>query len=103
MDIQEIERMEGLIKKARDIVERIEELKESINKVKGCLFGHIVIYFVGIEESFSMSDWSSKQRSNDYNAEVEAHMINAFIDVSKAEIKRLERELAELWIWDSKN
>ncbi|MDN9011074.1 hypothetical protein [Brevibacillus laterosporus] len=99
MNIQEIERREGLIKKARDILERIEELKERINKVKGCLFGHIVIYF-GIEESsFSMSDWSSKQRSNDYNDEVEAYMINAFIDITKAEIARLERELAELWIW----
>ncbi|MFB0831048.1 hypothetical protein ACEU2D_15765 [Brevibacillus laterosporus] len=98
MNIQAIERMEELIKKARDIVKRIEKLKGRINKAKGLLFEHIVIYFE--IQSFSMSDWSPEQRSNDYNAEVEAHMINVFIDITKAEIERLERELAELWIWD---
>ncbi|MBG9773539.1 hypothetical protein [Brevibacillus laterosporus] len=63
MNIQAVEWMEGRLKKARRIVERIEKLKERINKVTGLLFEHIVIYFE--RESFSMSDWSSEQRSND--------------------------------------
>lgn len=98
MNIQEIERMEELIKKARRIVETIERLKESINKVTGFLFENVVIHVD--RRDFYISEWSSKQRLNDYNAEVEAYMINAFIDITKAEIARLERELAELWIWD---
>ncbi|MED1786191.1 hypothetical protein P4V47_01460 [Brevibacillus laterosporus] len=101
MNIQAVERMEELIKKARDIVETIERLKERINKVTGLLFRNVVIYFE--QERVSMCDWSSEQRSNDYNAEVEAHMINAFIDITKAEIEHLEKELAELWVWDYKN
>ncbi|XOS91820.1 hypothetical protein ACLMAB_26065 [Brevibacillus laterosporus] len=97
MNIQKIERVEELIKKARDIVERIERLKERINEVTGLLFRSVVIYFE--QGRVSMCEWSSEQRPNDYNAEVEAYMINAFIDISKAEIAHLERELAELWIW----
>ncbi|PPB10874.1 hypothetical protein [Brevibacillus laterosporus] len=97
MNIQAIERMEGLVQKARDIVETIERLKKRINKVTGLSFKNVVIYFD--RGSFSISDWNSKQCPNDYNAEVEAYLINAFIDITKAEIERLERELAELWIW----
>ncbi|MCR8978726.1 hypothetical protein [Brevibacillus laterosporus] len=98
MNIQEIERMEGLIKKARRIVETIEILKDRIHKVTGVLFENVVIHVY--RRAFDISEWNSKQRLNDYNAEVEAYMINAFIDITKAEIERLEKELADLWIWD---
>ncbi|MCR8979508.1 hypothetical protein [Brevibacillus laterosporus] len=85
MNIQAVERMEGLIKEAREIVEKIEGLKEWVNNASN---------------GSSTIEWDFEQLSNVYQAEVEAHMINAFIDVTKAEIKRLEKELAELWIWD---
>ncbi|MGG0792605.1 hypothetical protein ABE137_01030 [Brevibacillus laterosporus] len=98
MNIQAVERMEELIKKARDIVGRIEILKGRINKVTGGFFENIEIHVS--HRSYCTSEWNSKQRLNDYNAEVEAYMINAFIDITKAEIAHLERELAELWIWD---
>ncbi|MED1787588.1 hypothetical protein P4V47_08720 [Brevibacillus laterosporus] len=98
MNIQAVERMEGLIKKARDIAEKIEALKEWIDVVKGVSFKTIIIksHYRG----FSTSKWGSEYRPNKYNSEVEAYMINAFIDITKAEIARLERELAELWVWD---
>ncbi|MBG9786914.1 hypothetical protein [Brevibacillus laterosporus] len=60
MDIQEVERMEELIKKARGIAEKIEELKGYVNNA-----------------------------NND----------SSTIDIVKAEIERLEKELAELWVW----
>ncbi|WPS86499.1 hypothetical protein SMD22_18575 [Brevibacillus halotolerans] len=94
MDIKTLEYMEKRAEAGRSIVKQIEKLQNCLVLVKGQSFSCIDIRVSSSE--IRTTTWGAKQLPNDYFAEVEAKMINAFIDVTKAEIKRLEKELAEL-------
>lgn len=91
MDIKTLEYMEKRAKQGRQLVEQIERLKNRIHLVKGSR---------GIELDVNggliRTSRSNDKQLSEYAAHVEASMINAFIDITQAEIKRLEQELAEL-------
>ncbi|USK46315.1 hypothetical protein [Cytobacillus oceanisediminis] len=94
MDIKTLEYMEERAGKARAIVNRINKLNEVLVKVKGRSFKCLVLKVDS--GAVSCTDWGSKKVKNDYSAEVEAQMLNAFIDVTNAEIASLELELADI-------
>lgn len=94
MDIKTLEYMEERAQKGREIVNRISELQRHLSKVTGNSFQRISIEVDS--SSIKGTGWNATKVQNDYHAEFEASMLNAFIDITKAEIKRLEQELAEL-------
>ncbi|WEK53295.1 MAG: hypothetical protein P0Y55_11925 [Candidatus Cohnella colombiensis] len=93
MDRKTLEYMEGRAAKAREIVDRIEELLRDIERVKRS--GNIEIYTP--TRSVYINDYHHKgvlpSSSRTY---LFALMINLFIDVTLQEIQQLESELAEL-------
>lgn len=94
MDIKTLEYMEERAGKARAIVNRINKLNEILLKVKGPSFQCLDIKIDS--GAVRGTEWGSSKVANDYKAEVDAHMLNAFIDVTNAEIASLETELAEI-------
>ncbi|TPG93542.1 hypothetical protein EEL32_00365 (plasmid) [Brevibacillus laterosporus] len=94
MDIKTLEYMEKRAEAGRSIVKQIEKLQGRVVLVKGKSFSCIDIKVNSSE--IRTTKWGSTQLPNDYSAEVEAKMINSYIDVTNIEIKRLEKELAEL-------
>ena len=94
MDRKTLEYMTDRVKKAMDIVDQIDLLIKRIEAVKSKQFKAIAIKYNST--GFELTRWGSSQVENNYSAQVEAHMLNAFIDVTIAEINRLEKELEEL-------
>jgi hypothetical protein len=94
MDMKTLLYMEARAGKARELVNRIEKLQGLLNQTQSNKFKCIRIAIDS--NTVELTRWGSKQVPNDYSSEVEANMLNSFIDVTKAEIKRLEKELAEL-------
>jgi hypothetical protein len=94
LDIKTLEYMEERAGKAREIVNRINKLNEVLLKVKGSSYKCLVLKIDS--GSVSCTDWGSKKVKNDYSSEVEAHMLNAFIDVTNAEIASLRIELTKI-------
>lgn len=93
MDIKTLEYMEQRAKQGRELVDRVVELKSRISSVKGNNL-HCIDFKIG-SGTLRTSQWDKKQVF-EYQAHIEASMINVFIDITTAEIKRLEQELAEL-------
>ena len=94
MDRKTLEYMTDRVKRGMDIVDQIDLLIKQMDLVKGKWFKSINILYDST--GFELTRWGSSQVENNYSAEVEAHMLNAFIDVTIAEINRLEKELEEL-------
>lgn len=85
--------MKERVEKAEELVKLINNLKEKIAIVKSDRLKNIKIQFDSSD--FATSEWGSKRVSL-LHANIEAHMINAFIDATEEEIAILEKELAEL-------
>mgnify|MGYP001073571428 FL=1 len=94
MDRKTLEYMTDRVERAMDIVDQIDLLIKRIDVVKGKGFKSIAIKYDST--GFELTKWGSSQVENNYSAEVEAHMLNVFINVTMAEINRLETELEEL-------
>jgi len=94
MDRKTLKYMEERANRGREIVNRISELERHLIKVSNRSFQCIDIKIDS--GTIRGTEWGSSKVANDYRAEVEASMLNAFIDMTKAEIQRLEQELAEL-------
>ncbi|MBY0088422.1 hypothetical protein [Brevibacillus brevis] len=93
MDLKTLEYMEQRAKQGRELAERILELKSRISRVKGNSL-HCIDFKIG-SGTLRTSQWDDKQIS-EYQAHIEASMINVYIDITNAEIQRLEKELFEL-------
>ncbi|CAM5794768.1 hypothetical protein [Brevibacillus borstelensis] len=91
MDIKTLEYMEQRAKQGRQLVEKIERMKGRISLAKKSRGIDLDVNGGTIRTSRS-----NEKQLTEYAAHVEASMINAFIDVTEAEIKRLEQELADL-------
>jgi hypothetical protein len=94
MDLKTLEYLEERAKKGRELVERIERLNKFIEQVKGKSF-HCIKLAID-SSSIEMTGFGSKRVELNYGSVAEAHMLNAFIDVTNAEIKIYEKELDEL-------
>lgn len=94
MDRKTLEYMEKRTERAREIVNRIEKLQNILNKTKSKEFKCIRIAIDS--DSIELTKWGRSAVPNEYATEVEAHMLNSFINVTNAEILHLEQELAEL-------
>ncbi|MED3792089.1 hypothetical protein P4571_06530 [Niallia alba] len=94
MDRKTLEYLEERSKKGRELVERIERLNKFLEQVKGKSF-HCIKLAID-SSSIEMTGFGTKQVELNYAAVAEAHMLNAFIDVTNAEIKIHEKELDEL-------
>lgn len=94
MDRKTLEYMTDRVEKAMDIVDQIDLFNKRLDAIKSKEFKSIGIKYEST--GFELTKWGSSQVENNYSAEVEAHMLNAFIDVTMAEINRLEKELEEL-------
>ncbi|MEK5171794.1 hypothetical protein NST63_00870 [Heyndrickxia sp. FSL W8-0496] len=94
MDRKTLEYMTDRVERAMDIVDQIDLLIKQMDLVKGKCFKSINILYDST--GFELTKWGSSQVENNYSAEVEAYMLNVFINVTMAEINRLEKELEEL-------
>ncbi|GAF63622.1 hypothetical protein BTS2_0513 [Bacillus sp. TS-2] len=94
MDKQTYLYMKERVNKAEEIQEKIEHLSRLLLNVKGKRFQNITINYV--TDGFRTTTMTKGRIPDVYSGELEARMINALIDVTKAEISRLEQELAEL-------
>jgi hypothetical protein len=94
MDRKTLEYMEERAVKGREIVNRITELERNLSQVKSGSFQCIDIKVDST--TIRGTAWGTSKVANDYQTEFEASMLNAFIDMTKVEIQRLEQELAEL-------
>ncbi len=94
MDLKTLEYMEERATNAREIVTRIEELNRHILAVKGKRHQCTVIKIDSGQ--INLTGWGQTEVANIYQAEVEAHMLNVYIDVTQWEIQRLEKLLMEL-------
>jgi hypothetical protein len=93
VDLKTLEYMESRTKKAREIVTRIEKLKVQMGDIKrsrGCMDLYTPTKTIRIEASYQ------DRAEDNYITLAAAAIYNAFIDVTTAEIKRLEKELKEL-------
>lgn len=94
MDIRTLEYMEERVKQAREIMEAINNREYYLKIVKGDSFKCLKIDWAS--NTSELTKWGSKRVENDYLAEVEAHMMNVFIDITEADIKHLRQKLDEL-------
>jgi len=93
VDLKTLEYMEQRAKQGRELVDRILELNSRISRVKGKNL-NCIDFKIG-SGTLRTSQWDDKQIS-EYQAQIEASMINVYIDITNAEIERLEKELFEL-------
>jgi len=94
MDRKTLEYMEERAGKAREIVNKVEKLYNFLRQTKGNEFKCLRLAINS--DNIEITPWGQRGVPNDYAAEAEAYMLNAFIDVTNMEIQRLENELAEL-------
>jgi hypothetical protein len=96
MDLKTLEYLEERAKKAREIVDRIDDLLKQIDLLNRA-DGAMEIYTRGKTIYLRLNDFSPEGLAEkDYTTEVVASIYNAFIDVTLAEIRHLEKQLAEL-------
>ncbi|MDT0163852.1 hypothetical protein [Bacillus sp. AG4(2022)] len=94
MDIKTLQYMEERAGKARKIVNQIEVLTNkvaSIKKSKGVIDLYTPQRAVRIE-----IQQSSERAQDNYETQLVASVYNTYINITLAEIRNLERELAEL-------
>jgi hypothetical protein len=85
LDLKTLEYMEERAKKGRDLVNRIEDLKETVYKLENCNITNIQFR----DTSGNIWAWAIQSRAVE-------KMKDAAIQVAKEEINLLEQELAEL-------
>lgn len=95
MDVKTLEYMEERAGKARKIVDRIDALLKSVDEVKRSR-GFIKLSTPNIGIYIELTRSGKEPAENDYETEITASIYNAFIDVTLAEIRHLEKQLAEL-------
>lgn len=93
MDRKTLEYMEERAKRARKIVEQIEKLLGDVARVKRSN-GRMDLYTTGQTIRFEFQ--RGERVKNCYSAEAVAAMYNAFVNITIAEIRSLEKQLAEL-------
>ncbi|PLR93231.1 hypothetical protein [Bacillus sp. T33-2] len=93
MDRKTLEYMEERATKARGIVNRIERLLDQVEQVKRAR-GVMDLYTR--HKTIRLEMKYNELAENNYTTEVVAAINNAFVNVTLAEIRHLEQELAEL-------
>lgn len=94
MDVKTLEYMQERVKKGNEILDRIETLETRIETAKNAL--RIVIANRHIRNYFEVSNHDGREKLCTFETHAEAMLINTFIDLANAEIKRLEAEFAEI-------
>jgi hypothetical protein len=93
MDLKTLDYMEERAKKGRKIVEQIENLSEAIARLKRAK-GTIDLYTPN--KTIRLEVKYNDHSLDDYTTRAVAEIHNTFIDITLAEIRKLEKELAEL-------
>ncbi|QGQ97027.1 hypothetical protein EHS13_20130 [Paenibacillus psychroresistens] len=78
---------------ARELQKKIDHLKDRLAMVSK---GFKVISIQYESTSFSLTDWGKRIEVMSYTALTEVYMINLYFDMTRDQIKLLEKELAEL-------
>jgi hypothetical protein len=93
MDLKTLEYMEERAVKGRKIVDRIERLLNQVDLIKRSR-GVIDLYTPA--NTVRLDTKRDDRANDDYVTRATAGIYNAFIDITLAEIRNLEQELAEL-------